>query len=284
MAGKTKTMKAIRLSIFLLMTFFSTLALAQRDSVAFQAPALELKATVGEMNIPQKSVSSPLWENHYDWISYQMKINMREDDEQLAFQCFVVNRTDSLIYLNLNKSGIELARVVLTPDSVILVNKLEKQFYRGDYSIMNKMFGFPLDFQMAQSILNARDFQGFANNLQKVEDGSMVKLISPQRSNVAGTISIMQEMLVGENGVLLTNDVTDLKTLRDVVITYCNYVYTPGSQENQTADLRFFSKMKININTEDVVIEADISKVKVNVPGPTSIKVPDSFTEIGSEQ
>lgn len=270
-------MKAIRLSLFLLLTLFSIRGIAQNDNIQ---PVMELKAQVSDISLPKVNAENPLWENHYDWISYQLKINMKQNGDQLAFQCFFVNRIDSLIYFNLNKSGIELARVVLTPDSVILVNKLEKQYYRGDYSILFKMFGFPLDFQMAQSLLNARDFTDFENNLQKVEDGGKVKLISPQRSNSAGNISIMQEMELGENGVLLSNDITDLKTMRDVVIGYCNYTFTPGNAENQTADFRFFNKLKININSEDVVIDADINKVKVNVPGPTSIKIPDSFTEM----
>ena len=48
----------------------------------------------------------------YQWISYQMKVNLKTDDQELAFHCFFVNRIDSLIYLNLHKSGIELARLV----------------------------------------------------------------------------------------------------------------------------------------------------------------------------
>lgn len=271
-------MKKICLSLFLLLTLFCVHVDAQtNDSLK---PLLELKATVGNISLPQVKVKNPLWNNHYNWISYQLKINMKQNGEQLAFQCFFVNRTDSLLYFNLNKSGIELARVVLTPDSVILVNKLEKQYYRGDYSIMFKLFGFPLDFQMVQSLLTAQDFTDFENNLQQVEDGGTVKLISPQRSNSAGNVSIMQEMTLGENGILLSNDITDLKSMRDVVITYSNYVFTPGDVESGTADFRFFNQLGININSEDVVIDAVINKVKVNVPGPTSIKIPDSFTEM----
>ena len=69
-----------------------------------------------------------------------MKVSLEKEEEKLAFQGYFVNRIDSIIYLNLNRSGIELARVVLTPDSVIYVNKLEHEYYAGDYTFLRRVF------------------------------------------------------------------------------------------------------------------------------------------------
>ena len=89
----------------------------------------------------------------FQWMSYQMKIDMTMEEEKLQFQCFVAIRTDSIIYLNLNKSGIELARVVLTPKEVVFVNKMEHKYYQGDYSFFQNIVGIPLDYLMVQSLL-----------------------------------------------------------------------------------------------------------------------------------
>lgn len=208
----------------------------------------------------------------YEWVSYQMKISLEKEDEKLAFQCFFVNRIDSLIYLNLNRSGIELARVVLTPDSVIYVNKLEHEFYAGDYTFLRRLFGLPLDFGMVQSLLNGVDFNDFDDSLQRVEEDGKLYYVAPQRTNKNGTISLMQSIEIGEGGVILDNDMTDLKTMRDFDIEYEDYTMFDG--------IPFFTTFEVEMEVDDVELEAQLKNIRFNVPGPTAIRIPESFKEV----
>ena len=208
----------------------------------------------------------------YEWVSYQMKISLEKEEEKLAFQCFFVNRIDSLIYLNLNRSGIELARVVMTPDSVIYVNKLEHEYYAGDYQFLRRLFGFPLDFDMVQSLLNGVDFKNFDDSLHRVEEDGKLYYVAPQRTNRLGTVSLMQSIEIGEGGVILDNDMTDLKTMRDFDIEYGNYTTFDS--------IPFFSKFEIEMETDEVEMEVLLKNIRFNVPGPTAIRIPESFKEV----
>lgn len=208
----------------------------------------------------------------YDWVSYQMKISLEKEEEKLAFQCYFVNRIDSIIYLNLNRSGIELARVVLTPDSVIYVNKLEHEYYAGDYTFLRRVFGFPLDFNMTQSLLNGVDFKDFNDSLHRVEEDGKLYYVAPQRTNTSGTISIMQSIEIGEGGVILDNDMTDLKTMRDFDIEYEDYT--------EIDSIPFFTKFEVEMETDEVGMEVQLKNIRFNVPGPTSIRIPESFKEV----
>ena len=208
----------------------------------------------------------------YEWISYQMKISLEKEEEKLAFQCFFVNRIDSLIYLNLNRSGIELARAVLTPDSVIYVNKLEHEFYAGDYSFLRRVFGFPLDFDMVQSLLNGVDFKDFGDSLRRVEEDGKLHYVAPQRTNRQGTVALMQSIEIGEGGVILDNDMTDLKTMRDFDIEYEDYTFIDG--------VPFFTKFEVEMEADEVEMEAVLKNIRFNIPGPTAIRIPENFKEI----
>ena len=208
----------------------------------------------------------------YEWVSYQMKISMEKEEEKLAFQCYFVNRIDSLIYLNLNRSGIELARVVLTPDSVIYVNKLEHEFYAGDYSFLRRVFGFPLDFDMVQSLLNGVDFKDFDDSLQRVEEDGKLLYVAPQRMNRNGTVSLMQSIEIGEGGIILDNDMTDLKTMRDFDIEYEEYTLIDS--------IPFFTKFEVEMEVDDVEMEVILKNIRFNIPGPTAIRIPESFKAI----
>lgn len=221
-------------------------------------------------NIPSKDSVFP--KITYEWISYQMKISLEKEEEKLAFQCFFVNRIDSLIYLNLNRSGIELARVVLTPDSIIYVNKLEHEFYAGDYSFLRRMFGFPLDFDMVQSLLNGVDFKDFDDSLHRVEEEGKLHYVAPQRTNRDGTVSLMQSIEIGEGGIILDNDMTDLKTMRDFDIEYEDYTLIDSIQ--------FFTKFEVEMEVDEVEMEVVVKNIRFNIPGPTAIRIPESFKEI----
>lgn len=214
-----------------------------------------------------------------------MKITLETEDEKLGFQCFFVNRTDSLMYFNLNKSGIELARVVLTPDSLTYVNKMENEFYKGSYQFLGKVLGFPLDFQMVQAILNGTDFPNFEQNLQVAEDEGKTILISPLRRNLNGTCSIMQQIDLDSAGNIAVNDITDLKTMRNVEIEYTdwkisNFNFQPESETPAYLPVFFFNGLEIGIDSEEIDIKVEIKNLKINIPGPTKIKIPENFKEI----
>lgn len=256
---------------------------AQQDSTIQKFPILraELQLSDSLPTLLSQNQNPTLWKNQHAWISYQMKVSVKTEEEDLAFQCFFVNRTDSLIYLNLHKSGIELMRVVLTPDSVILVNKLQKEYYRGNYQLFKAIFNIPLTFTMIQSILNGTDFTECEGRFSTVAEEQQIKYIWPQRQ--CGTMAVMQEITADKNGLLLRNDLTELASGREVLLTYNNprieeVNFTPEAAEAQMKPFALFDGFTLTIASEEVTLKADISKLKVNVPGPTSIKIPDSFT------
>ena len=259
---------------------------AQQDSTIQQFPVQQIEFRPADSldavlaNLLHSPDTLPFWKNQHDWISYQMKVSLKTDDEDIAFQCFMVNRTDSLIYFNLHKSGVELMRVVLTPDSVILVNKLQKEYYRGNYQLFKALFDIPLTFSMIQGILNGTDFTECEGRFSTVAEEQQIKYIWPQRQ--CGTMAVMQEITADENGLIMRNDLTELKSGREVILTYDNsrveeVNFAPEAAEAQMKPFALFDGFTIKIASEEVTLKADISKWKVNVPGPTSIKIPDSF-------
>lgn len=272
-------MKRILFPILILFFACFSNSYAQQDTL--KIPVQKMQVT--KLATEKWNIDSVLWHNEYDWISYQMKVAMTEGEDKLAFQCFFVNRTDSLMYFNLYKSGIELARIVLTPDSVVFVNKLEKQFYRGGYEFFRHIIGLPLTFPIVQSLLNARDFRGFSEIYHTNADGALTHYIWPQRTR--GDISIMQDIAVDTNRTIVQNSITDLKKMVEAVFNYQDYSFeernfNPDGETTKMDTLAFFKRLQISMPAGGVSIDAEIKNLKVNVPGPTSIKIPDSFTAI----
>ena len=104
----------------------------------------------GQLN-PQ-ATSTPSYS--YDWVSYRGSVNINFDEKKYQCNYYLVNRTDSILYLNLNFLGIELARLVATPQEVTFVNKMSSEYYQGDYTFVEKYLKMPADFYAFQAVFN----------------------------------------------------------------------------------------------------------------------------------
>ncbi len=62
-------------------------------------------------------------------------------------------RRDSAIWLSAGLLGIEGVRALLTPDSVRVINRLEKTYFAGGYDYLTKLLNVPVSFAQAQALL-----------------------------------------------------------------------------------------------------------------------------------
>ena len=58
------------------------------------------------------------------------------------------------MYVQLNVGGLEAGRTLATPDNILFINRLQKNYYNGDYSVFEKMLDMELDFYTLQNIFN----------------------------------------------------------------------------------------------------------------------------------
>jgi hypothetical protein len=95
-----------------------------------------------------------------DSISYYKSIHYRgsakiEINEQLHnCQFNFVNVIDSFLYAQINVAGIEICRVLATPVQILIINKLERNYYEGDYLGLLILTGIDFDFYTLQDVFN----------------------------------------------------------------------------------------------------------------------------------
>ena len=72
-------------------------------------------------------------------------------------------KRDSAIFISIAPlMGIEIARVLLTPDSVKIVNRIDNTFFVGDYRFMQNFLNTYVDFFMLQALFVGNDFSHFS--------------------------------------------------------------------------------------------------------------------------
>lgn len=210
---------------------------------------------------------------NYQWLSTRIKAEIGAEGEQQKASIFLVNRKDSLIYINISKFGIEGARAVITKDSVKYMNRLEMTYYVGDYSIFYKMFGVHLNFDMMQSLILAVDFKNFDTPSELVDKDGNFSLNMSNRRHKRDNIRIHQYILFSKQLKRISqNNIEDVHSMQKALIQYLDF--------QEVEEIYFPLNWSISVPGAKLKAVFVNESLRLNVPGPTSIRIPDRYKPI----
>lgn len=198
--------------------------------VAPPAPVTDVETVAGQAPATMKTDSIdtlPPVAQGYRWLTYRGKADVTDPEGTRTCNFYMVNRVDSILYLNLHASGIEFIRVVCTPDSIIYVNKLKYEYYKGTYAPFRRLTGLPIDFNLIQSVFN-------------------------------GNLSLEDQAALRFKGFEAEPK---------------EYVALDSTQS-------FFTELVLQDLNRLIEIDAVMKLVRLDVPGPTAIHIPDKFKEL----
>lgn len=90
----------------------------------------------------------------FDYFSARTKVRYHEGDKRINGNAHIRIKKDSIIWLSVSPSvGIEVTRILITPDTVLILNRLEKVFYKFGFEEISKYFSFEVNFPMIQGML-----------------------------------------------------------------------------------------------------------------------------------
>jgi hypothetical protein len=98
------------------------------------------------------SVSSD--SDSYASVHYKGTAWISKQEQYRSCQYNLVNVIDSFLFIQINIAGIEIGKGLVTPTHILFINKVEKKYYQGDYSIFKHLTGFETDFHTLQAIIN----------------------------------------------------------------------------------------------------------------------------------
>jgi hypothetical protein len=110
-----------------------------------------------------KYLVKKLKENEFNFntISAKAAVTYNNGTKKSSFKTHVRIKKDSAIWMSITPLlGIEMARVLITKDTVKFINRADKEYFIGDFQYLNKLFGADLDYQMMEALLigNSLDF------------------------------------------------------------------------------------------------------------------------------
>jgi Domain of unknown function (DUF4292) len=106
----------------------------------------------------------------FNWLNAKMSVESDIDSSSNSFSISLRIKRDSVIWMSISKLGIEGARVLITKDSVRLINRIKNNFFIGDFAYISKLVNTELDFEMLQSLLVGNSVE-FYDEEEKIKPG-----------------------------------------------------------------------------------------------------------------
>jgi hypothetical protein len=240
------------------------------------------RAVVPEVK-PLSSADLALIEVHanqadFEWFSTRFSGSVVWENKTHSIAGSMRMRKDSAIYISIAPIlGIEVARAIITPDSVKLVNRLESTYYMGDLRILSRMFNADIDYFMLQALFTGNDFPHFRTDQFVLgDDTRLTRLESTARTRKNGQGSpIVQVISVDpSNKRIRTNVMEQTNSGRALRADYRKYDSVEGRL--LPSDLQIMFADQSNTSTLEMIF----SRTTVNVPQNMQFSVPPRYTPV----
>lgn len=178
---------------------------------------------------------------------------------------------DSAIWISLSPAlGIEAARVLITPDSIKFLNRLESTYFAEEFKYINSLMKTNMDFDMLQSLIVGNDFSSYENDVFKATvDGNEYLLSTIGRGKLKKYIKnqedslhlIVQDIWLNpENYKINKVRLKELRENRKLDAEYISYT--------KVDTLLFPEQVKYTCSNEKTKIEIKLQNTKISTTGP----------------
>ncbi len=131
-------------------------------SVSFLAGCKAWKKTPKEMpeeDAEMKKVQTLIQKSHnanlqYEWLSGKIAGEINTNGRKYNFKANLRMKKDSVIWISVSYAlGFEIARMKLTPDTLLMINRLNKTYHSESYASISRLIGMDVPFESFQDML-----------------------------------------------------------------------------------------------------------------------------------
>lgn len=203
-----------------------------------------------------------------DFSTFQAKIRMDYDDGKKAYRDLNVTlrmKKDSVIWISVNALlGIEAVRAMITPDTVVLANKIEGTVQYRTFEYLKEVTKLPVDFRILQDLIIGNKVFLDSNIVAYGEGEKYVSM------TMLGEFFKNFSQFEPTDLTLIRSklDDVDVTRSRSADLSYQDYTEVNGGQ-------KFAQKRRISVSDKNKLdIDIDFKQVQFDIPltYPFSVK------------
>lgn len=213
----------------------------------------------------EDAATSKVIANHYKeeanfkTLSSRMRLKYQDEERSQSVTVSFRMEKDNTIWMSAQILGIPLAKALITRNRVSYYEKIGKTYFDGDYSLLSKWLGTPLDFDKLQNLLIGQTIYDLREDRYKLTESSRGYQLIP-----ASEIEAVKKMfLLDPTSFKATaQQLAQEKESRSVTVTYPKYQRVSG--QSLPEEIRIIaneggSGTQIEISMKSIVLNEDVS-------------------------
>ncbi|TDQ10064.1 DUF4292 domain-containing protein [Pedobacter metabolipauper] len=162
-------------------------------------------------------------------------------------------------------AGIEVARALITPDSIKVRNNLQSTYLKKPFSYVHRFTGKPVNFQMVQALFSGNTITDLLVEESDVAQVNGVWQIKGQKQDLLYHVLFNTLLKVKESNL------SDVRSGQALTAVYDNY--------QKVSDFLFPSNMRVNsmAGTQKININLDFTNIERNVTLEFPFNVPGKY-------
>lgn len=163
-------------------------------------------------------------------------------------------------------AGLEVARALITPDSVKVINRLENEYIRKPFSYLHEFTNDQVNFGTLQSVLLGNAIPEFMSDSTELN----IKGTQTELSSAVG--SLLYRLLSNDRDKVIQTDLSDESAGRSLIVAYDEFQTIAGQEVPHSVVLR--SRVK----NKNISLDLKFAKIELDMPVDIPFRVPDRFT------
>lgn len=201
--------------------------------------------------IPAEEALNALNKNRIDFKTFSSKARIQYEDhngKQPDFNAFIRLQKDSILWVSISSTflGIEAFRIFITPDTLIILNKLNKVAEFHPFSYIESFAKIPMDFKLLQNIIigNPVYLGDSIVSYRKTENHILIGTVGDFFKNLI-TLSAEKNHLER-----IKLDDVDVSQNRTATLLYGDYENNGGFDFATLREINVSEKSKVNVSIE----------------------------------
>ncbi|MGV3706922.1 MAG: DUF4292 domain-containing protein [Arcticibacter sp.] len=241
-----------------------TFCFACRAKKEVAPPVASVPSVVNSKTASIKAITENAF--NFKTLSAKAKIDFKFNNQSNGASLNLRMRNKEVIWMSITAiAGIEVARVMITPDSIKVHNRLQGEYLAKPFNFISQYSSRAIDFNILQNLLVGNATQG------AVTEASEIHVTGSETAVKTAINGLMYELVFNDIYKLTENKLRDSKD-QQLTALYSNFQALNGR------NLPYAVSMLSNAGNKNVRIDIKYSSVSVNEPVDFPFSVPKRFT------
>jgi hypothetical protein len=238
-------------------------------------------------NIVEIGISSPdslsramqIADAPIQWFGSKVSVNSDINNQTNAFSANLRIKKDSAIWISISPAlGIEVARALITPDSLKFINRINGTYFKGDYKYLNELLQIEVNFKMIQAILLGNTYLHYSIE-QYISDRENTELVlsTLKKRKIRREIDVeIPQILTQEiwfsslQNKIVRMEMQDYRPIRKFTVNYLQF--------EKVDDLNMPNKLIITAQADkQVKIDLEYSRMTINKELNLPFNIPENY-------